>query len=101
MGRRFAAKRDGEEEPAAGTKLAQGEEAIREVFTLDVLRFFAGHPSWHVESDGKHLALWRRSTILRAADRPGFLEDSLEVRRALTHPAARAEFVAVATGPGA
>jgi len=62
-----------------------GETAIRQLFTPELLRFFADHPGWSVESDGKHLALWRRQTVIPAADRPAFLAEALEVHQALTH----------------
>ena len=62
-----------------------GETAIRQLFTPGLLRFFADHPGWSVESDGKHLALWRRQTVIPAADRPAFLAEALEVHQALTH----------------
>jgi hypothetical protein len=66
----------------------KGHHAIRKVFTIKVLRFLAEHPGWYVQSDGKYLALWRDTTIVRPADRPGFLSDGIHIRAALTQPGA-------------
>jgi hypothetical protein len=65
---------------------ADATESIRRLFTPAALRFFADHPGWLVQSDGRHLALWRRKTIVPAADRPAFLAEGLEAYRALTAP---------------
>jgi hypothetical protein len=96
MSRKVAAETGEEEEPLP--ERGQGEEAIRRLFTLDVLRFFAGHPGWYVQSDGKHLAIWRRNAIVRAAGRPGFLADGLEVRQAFMRLGTRADHIPVAAG---
>jgi hypothetical protein len=64
-----------------------GETAIRQLFTPELLRFFADHPGWSVESDGRGLALWRRKTVIPAANRLAFLAEALEVHQALTHTA--------------
>jgi hypothetical protein len=76
------------------------QQAIRRVFVLKVLRFFAEHPRWRIESDGKHLAMWRNDTIIRPADRPTFVTEALEVRAALAQPLAFAsDLPAVSTQP--
>jgi hypothetical protein len=74
----------------SGSQPADGKEqqAIRNVFTFKVLRFLAEHPGWHVESDGKYLALWRPATIARPADRPTFVSEALQIRAALAQPTA-------------
>jgi hypothetical protein len=64
------------------------QQAIRNVFTLKVLRFLAEHARWRVESDGKHLALWRNVTMVRPADRPTFVSEALQLRAALAQPLA-------------
>jgi hypothetical protein len=62
--------------------------AIRRLFTMNLLAFFADHPGWHVESDGRHLAL-HRSQVIAAAGRPAFVADAVEVHRALASPGTR------------
>jgi hypothetical protein len=59
------------------------EEDIRALFTLDVLRYLADHRGWRIESDGRNLALWRSRRFLRAARRPCFVDEALEVYRVL------------------
>ena len=36
------------------------EPAIRRLFHLELLRFFAERTGWNLESDGEHLAIWTR-----------------------------------------
>jgi hypothetical protein len=62
---------------------ARAEEKVRQLFSLEVLYFFAERPGWYVESNGKHLAIWRRKNIVRGAERPMFLAEALEVRNRL------------------
>jgi hypothetical protein len=83
----------GEGAPAAG----QHEGAVRRLFALEVLHFFAEHPGWYVECNGTHLALWRRKAVVRASARSAFLAEALEVRSALTRAGTR---TAPAAGPG-
>jgi hypothetical protein len=73
----------------------QAEEAVRRLFTLDLLEFFAQHPGWYLECNGKYLALWRRKTIVSGRDRPEFLAGALEVHNHLdeARPARRSTTV--------
>jgi hypothetical protein len=58
-------------------------EAVRAWFTEDRVRFFAGHPGWCVESDGRYVAVYRRDRLVPAEGRPPFLDEVLAVREAL------------------
>jgi hypothetical protein len=73
-----------------GADRAGAELAIRELFDLQLLHFFADHPGWCIESDGTHLALWRPYRTIRAAQRLRFVAEALEVYRALASAAVRA-----------
>jgi hypothetical protein len=80
----------GEAGTGLGPDRAGREEDIRTLFTLNVLRYFADHPGWRIESDGRHLALWRSRRFLSAAKRPRFVAEALEVYRVFTHAGNRA-----------
>jgi hypothetical protein len=41
------------------------------------------HTGWHIECDGRHLALWRSRGFVRAAHRPRLVADALEIYRLL------------------
>src|SRR5262249_15468747 len=78
--------------------IAPAQAAVRKLFVLDVLRYFAAHPGWYVECKGSHLALWRRKTVVRGIDRQQFLTEALQIRRVLTEPSARAQPMVVSAG---
>jgi hypothetical protein len=78
--------------------ITPAQAAVRKLFVLDVLRYFAAHPGWYVECKGSHLALWRRQTVVRGIDRQQFLTEALEIRRVLTEPSARAQPMVVSAG---
>jgi hypothetical protein len=80
----------GQADNILGADRAGAELAIRELFDLQLLHFFADRPGWCSESDGTHLALWRPYGTIRAAQRPRFVAEALEVHRALARAAARA-----------
>jgi hypothetical protein len=86
---------------AVSDATAGAEEAVRKLFTLDMLHFFAEHPGWYVESNSQHLALWRRKTIVRGPDRPQFLTEALEVRNTVAdkRPAARSTAIPAVQHP--
>jgi hypothetical protein len=69
---------DGEALPGS-----EHHEPIRRLFTTDLLRYFAANLGWCVDCDGKRLAVWRRETVVPAADRPRFLAEVLQVRQAI------------------
>jgi hypothetical protein len=71
-----------------GADRAGAELAIRGLFDLQLLHFFADHPGWCVESDGTNLALWRPNRTIRAARRARFVAEVLEVYRALARAGA-------------
>jgi hypothetical protein len=81
----------GQADNLLGPDRVRAELAIRALFDLQLLHFFADHPGWCMESDGTHLALWRLSGTIRAAQRPRFVAEAVEVYRALADAAARAE----------
>jgi hypothetical protein len=83
-----ALKGRGHADSGLGPDRAGTEEDIRQFFNLDLLDFFARHPGWRIESDGPHLALWRPYRTIRAARRPRFVAEALEVYRALARAAA-------------
>jgi hypothetical protein len=62
---------------------AEQEAALRQLFSLEMLNFFADHPGWCVQGVGRSLALWRPRKIVAPADRPGFLAEALAIRAAL------------------
>jgi hypothetical protein len=66
---------------------AEPVAAIRELFTLEVLTFFADHPGWHVQAAGRCMVLWRPNKIVAAADRPTFLAEALAARAVLVESA--------------
>lgn len=57
---------------------------VRQLFTPAVIAFWAHHPGWWVQCDGAFLALWHHNKIVRAADRPHFIAEVLQVFRTLT-----------------
>jgi hypothetical protein len=63
------------------------EAALRRLFSLEMLGFFADHPGWCVQGGGRCLALWRPRKIIAPANRPGLLEEALAIRAALVKPA--------------
>jgi hypothetical protein len=67
------------------------EEDIRRFFNLELLHFFADHPGWRIESDGIRLALWHPNKTIRAARRPRFIAEALELYRALARAGTMAE----------
>ena len=71
---------------------------VRKLFSLNILDFFVAHPGWYVECNGKHLALWRRKTIVRGIGRPLFLAEALEVRKILVETPARARTIIISAG---
>lgn len=66
------------------------EEDIRALFNIERICYFANHPGWNIESDGRHLALWRSKRLVAAAKRPRFVSEALEVYRLLTEADAKA-----------
>ena len=58
-------------------------EGIRSLFSLDLLRYFATHPGWCIESKNGHLAIWKPGTIVPLAERRGLLEEVKAIRDAL------------------
>jgi hypothetical protein len=72
------------------------EAAIRRLFTVGLLAFFADHPGWQVESDGRHLALHRRQ-VIPPAGREALVAEAVEIYRALARPDGR---TAPAAPPG-
>jgi hypothetical protein len=63
-------------------------DALRRVFTLDVLRFFADNPGWSVEVCQGHLAMWRGLDFIPIDKRLDLLVDSLRAHDILTRPSA-------------
>jgi hypothetical protein len=66
---------------------ADTEAAIRQLFSLDILTFFADHPGWCAQGVGRRLALWRPQKIVDPAERPRLLAEALAVRAALVESA--------------
>jgi len=63
----------------------RNDTAVVHLFNLDLLRFFAEHPGWCVESDGHNLAVWRNKRIVPADKRSEFLDSAVRVRRAIVN----------------
>jgi hypothetical protein len=61
-----------------------GLERICRIFSLDVLRYFADNPGWHVQTHDGRLALWHGERVVAAADRPALLLDALHVHELLS-----------------
>lgn len=66
-------------EPAERIELA-------ERFTMHTLRRFAESQGWTVESCGTHVAFWQQGQIIPAAKREAFLQQAVELYRALAAP---------------
>jgi hypothetical protein len=60
-------------------------EKIRQVFSLEVLRYFANCPGWEVQVKNGNLALWQGKTVCPVEDRPALLVDALQIHEVLTH----------------
>jgi hypothetical protein len=75
---------------AEGTTVNKDEQEgpVRRLFTTEVLRHFAARPGWSVDSDGKHLAVWRARALVPGAGRERFLAEVLQVRQAIVLGAA-------------
>ncbi|HUE74679.1 MAG TPA: hypothetical protein VMP01_27675 [Pirellulaceae bacterium] len=67
----------------AAAMLAKFDAPIRNLFRLELLKFFAASPGWSVESDGRHLALWRTGRVASAEKRLDLLREAHEVQSAL------------------
>ena len=65
-----------------------GEPAIRRLFHLELLRFFAERTGWNVESDGEHLAIWQHNRIIPANERDNFLTEVIAIQTAVSDAAA-------------
>jgi hypothetical protein len=78
-----AAKLVRRESPAS----ADADAAIRRLFSLDVLAFFADHSAWCVQGIGRRLAVWQTNKIVAPADRPRFLAEAFAIRAALVDSA--------------
>ncbi len=67
----------------AAAMLAKFDAPIRNQFRLELLKFLAANPGWSVESDGRHLALWRTNQIVATSKRLEFLREAHELQSAL------------------
>lgn len=69
---------------SGGPQAIAGFDApIRNVFRLPLLVFLAQHPGWSVESDGRHLALWKTNHVVPAEQRLDFVRQAQEVQHAI------------------
>jgi hypothetical protein len=59
------------------TEARRARAAIRRWFTPEVLAEFAARPGWCVESDGRHLAVWRSDTIVAGAQRASLVAEAM------------------------
>ncbi len=60
---------------------------LAERFTMHTLRRFAETRGWTVESCGTHVAFWQQGQIVPAEKREAFLQEAVELYRALAAPA--------------
>ena len=64
-----------------------GEPAIRGLFHLELLQFFAERNGWNVESDGEHLAIWQHNRIIPVSERDNFLTEVVAIQNAVINAA--------------
>jgi hypothetical protein len=88
------------EDPEAARSMAPPEEMVRRLFSPELLGFFAAHPGWFVESNGRHLALWRKA-VVRGPARSQFLAEALEARHAIAESRRPARTAVVPARPPA
>jgi hypothetical protein len=78
---------------------ASDTAAVRSLFDLGRLAYFAANPGWHVACADGWLALWRGRSLSPASRRAALLAEALEVRRVLFGAAPVAAAPSAAAAP--
>ena len=60
-----------------------GQVRVRDLFTREVLDFFASRPGWSVTSEGGEVMVWREERVLAPGERAALAEEAVEVYRVL------------------